>query len=109
MTKVYSTSDWLQVATFKSILESYGIACEIKSDFPNAFRGKTSFHALYVFDDAKEQEAKDILSKSKSQTDDLAESSVLDMRFLPGSHRRPVRPMLELWRGPIRGKSKAVF
>ena len=71
MTKVFSTSDWLQVVTFQSILESYGIACEIKSDFPNVFRGKTSFHALYVFDGAKEQEARDILSKSKS--DDLAD------------------------------------
>ena len=70
MIKIYSTEDWLQVATFKSVLESYGIICEIKSDFPNVFKGKASFHALYVLDDAQGQEAKDILAQS--QTDSLA-------------------------------------
>jgi len=63
--KVYSSPDWMLVQTFKTVLESYGIACGVKDEFPIATRESIAIMELWVLDDARADEARNILSQSE--------------------------------------------
>ena len=61
---IYSSPDWMLVQTFKSVLESYGIACEVKDEFPIGTRERIAITELWVVDHTRVQEARTILTQS---------------------------------------------
>lgn len=63
MVRIYTSQDWGLVNTFKSLLETYGIRCEVKGGAPIGFEQQACFTELWVFDDSKVQEAQNILSQ----------------------------------------------
>ncbi len=65
MIKVYTSPDWLLVQTFKTVLESYGIACEVKGEFPIGTRDRIAVTELWVLDGARADEAQDILAQAE--------------------------------------------
>lgn len=67
MIKVYTSPDWLLVQTFKSVLDSYGIACEVKSEFPIGTRDRIAITELWVLDDARADEARNILAHAEQK------------------------------------------
>ncbi len=64
MIKVYTSPDWLLVQTFKSVLESYGIACKVKGEYPIGTRERIAVTDLWVLDDARADEARNILAQA---------------------------------------------
>ena len=63
---IYSSPDWMLVQTFKSILESYGIACAVKDEFPIGTRERIAITELWVLDHARAEEARTILAQSEN-------------------------------------------
>ena len=51
------------VQTFKSILESYGIACGVKDEFPIGTRERIAITELWVLDHTRAEEARNILAQ----------------------------------------------
>ncbi len=62
------------VQTFKTVLESYGIACEVKDEFPIATRESIAIMELWVLDDARADEARNILAQSEGKDQPSAAS-----------------------------------
>ena len=62
------------VQTFKSVLESYGIACEVKDELPVGTRERIAITELWVLDHARVEEAKNILAQSEKADQPTAES-----------------------------------
>ncbi len=60
---IYSSPDWMLVQTFKSILESYGIACGVKDEFPIGTRERIAITELWVLDHTRAEEARNILAQ----------------------------------------------
>ena len=70
MTKVYGSPDWTLVHIFKSVLESYGIPCEVKAEFPIGTRATIPITELWVLDESKVDEARSILAQKDQQSAD---------------------------------------
>ncbi len=69
MTQVYSSPDWMMVQTFKSVLDSYGIPCEVRGEYRSSAMGEVPptecWTELWVLDDHRVEEAQDILARAK--------------------------------------------
>ncbi len=52
------------VQTLKSVLERYGIACEVKGEFPVGTRDRIAVTDLWVLDDARAEETRNILAQA---------------------------------------------
>ena len=74
MTKVYGSPDWTLVHIFKSVLESYGIPCEVKAEFPIGTRATIPITELWVLDESKVDEARSILAQSEKKDQQSADS-----------------------------------
>lgn len=55
---------------FKSVLESYGIPCEVKAEFPIGTRATIPITELWVLDESKVDEARSILAQKDQQSAD---------------------------------------
>ncbi len=66
MTRVYSSPDWIMVQTFKSVLDSYGIPCEVQGEYRSSAMGEVPptecWTELWVLDDRRVEEARTILA-----------------------------------------------
>ena len=69
MTRVYSSPDWMMVQTFKSVLDSYGIACEVQGEYRGSAMGQIPptecWSELWVLDEGRVDEARRILARAE--------------------------------------------
>ncbi len=71
MIKVYTSQDWMAVQMFKSVLESYGIACKVTGEFRASAAGELPpaqcWPELWVIDHARADEALKILARAETK------------------------------------------
>lgn len=71
MTRVYSSADWMMVQTFKSVLDSYGIPCEVRGEFRSSVMGEVPptecWTELWVLDEERVEEARAVLARAEQE------------------------------------------
>lgn len=65
MTRVYSSPDPMRVDTFRRLLESYGVASAARGQLPRGVQRKRPLTALWVLDDAKADQARNIIAQAE--------------------------------------------
>ena len=79
MVKIHSSPERTSIYLIKNVLENHGIECIIKNDNLTGLSGEIPYTKvwveLWIIDDSKEIQAKELMNKTLNSSDEIQEKS----------------------------------